>query len=502
MTTAFGGEAAVVRQRDRASLAVIAAAAVTAALIDILQLCRPGYLFGITPDVSVWLGAAIRLVHGAVPYRDFVFDQPPGIALLLSPFALLSNAVGTRDALAAVRLCTPFLAAANVVLVGRLVRHRGRRATIAACALMALYPAVLYAMNAGLLEPIEDLFCLGGLALMFEGAHLSAPRRIALGGGALGLAVAVKASAVAPVIVVVVLCAVMARRHLLPLVGGVVTGFAVPSLPFFILAPAAFVQGVAETQLARVPGTGRASLVNRLARITFGGRDVGVLAIVALAIALLYGAVVVAGLLRGHRRLTPFDWLALGAFAAVFAVQFATSEYYLQYPAFLAPFAAILLGLSTARLGPWRVNRLAVALCGAALLALVASEVTVVELSSSQDVGGAVDSVVPAGGCALSDDPRLLVTAGRFVSAVAGCTDMTDPFGTMLRFDGDPRGGVAAFRSALTHADYLVLDVTVRTWLVGPYAPLQTYVTANFRLHPSGPLNIYVRDGFSVTASP
>jgi hypothetical protein len=44
--------------------------------------------------------------------------------------------------------------------------------------------------------------------------------------------------------------------------------------------------------------------------------------------------------------------------------------------------------------------------------------------------------------------------------------------------------------------------VTARTWLVGPYAPLQTYVTANFRLHPSGPLNIYVRDGFSVAASP
>lgn len=122
--------------------------------IDALQLTRPGFLFGLTSDISDYLGAAVRLVSGSVPYRDFVFLQPPGIVVLLSPFAFVAHLIGTRDALAIVRLLTLIVAGANVLLVGRLVRHRGRLATLVACGLMALYPAERYALNAGLLEPI------------------------------------------------------------------------------------------------------------------------------------------------------------------------------------------------------------------------------------------------------------------------------------------------------------------------------------------------------------
>ena len=65
--------------------------AVLAAAITLYQLTRPGYLFGITPDISAWLGGSIRLVHGALPYRDFDLMQPPGFTLLASPFAFLSE---------------------------------------------------------------------------------------------------------------------------------------------------------------------------------------------------------------------------------------------------------------------------------------------------------------------------------------------------------------------------------------------------------------------------
>jgi hypothetical protein len=482
--------------------AIVATAALTAAVIDLLQVTRPGYLFGLTPDISVWFGAAVHLVHGAVPYRDFVFDQPPGTLLLLSPFGLLSNALGTRGALAAVRLCTPFLAAANVALAGRLVRHRGARAALAACFCMALYPAAVYALNGGLLEPIEDLLCLGCLALVFDADRLSGSRRILGGGVLLGLACTVKASAVAPVAVLVILVAVLARRRLAPLVGGAAAGFAIPSLPFFLLAPSAFVQDVVLTQLARFPGGARASIIDRLARMTFGGRPVGILAAVAVVIALLYCASVLAWLLWRRGRLTPLDWFALAAFGAVFAVQFATSQYFAQYAAFLAPFAAILLGLSLGRLGPRLVTRKVAALYAAALLAVVAGEVIVVEMSSTPDVAGSVTAVVPAGACATSDNPSILVTADRFVSAVPGCTEITDPFGTKLRFAGDPSGGVDAFRAALTHTDYLVLGVTAAQWLDGPYTPLRSYVADDFHLLRSGTLDIYVRDGFPVTGGP
>ena len=38
-------------------------------------------------DDGVYYSAATALVHGQLPYRDFLLLQPPGIAVLLAPFA-------------------------------------------------------------------------------------------------------------------------------------------------------------------------------------------------------------------------------------------------------------------------------------------------------------------------------------------------------------------------------------------------------------------------------
>ena len=72
------------------------------------------------------------------------------------------------------------------------------------------------------------------------------------------------------------------------------------------------------------------------------------------------------------------------------------------------------------RLGPRRITRSVAALYAAALLAAVACEVVVVELSSTPDVDASVTAVVPSGACSVSDNPSILVTADRFVSAVPG----------------------------------------------------------------------------------
>ncbi len=43
------------------------------------QLSRPGHLSGFTQyDDGVYFGNAVRLVHGAIAYRDFATVQPPG----------------------------------------------------------------------------------------------------------------------------------------------------------------------------------------------------------------------------------------------------------------------------------------------------------------------------------------------------------------------------------------------------------------------------------------
>ena len=187
----------------------------------------------------------------------------------------------------------------------------------------------------------------------------------------------------------------------------------------------------------------------------------------------------------------------LGTLAIMTAAQFATTQYYPQYPAFLAPFLAIVLGMALGRFASWHGRRIAwgVAVTGICVLAL--TQVRMVEGRSTMDVQRAVDSVVPAGACALADRPEFLVTSDRFVSSIAGCTQMVDPFGSFLAFAHDPSGGVATFRTAIVHADYLVLGIDINRWFGGSYAVLRGYVSDHFHIVAVAPLHIYVRDGFS-----
>jgi hypothetical protein len=480
------------RLGDRPTATVILLCALAAAALDALQLGRPGYLLGSTPDISVYLGAAVRLVHGVLPYRDFVLVQPPGSTLLLSPAALVSDLVGTRWVLGVLRLGTILVAAANVVLVGRLVRHRGRLQTLVACGVMAVLPAELYALNAGLLEPLVDLFCLLGAAIVFDrGARSASWRRWLIGGVALGFGVAVKLPAVVPALVLGAACLPEVRRRLVPFGGGVVVGFALPSGALFAAAPGSFFRDVVVSQLGRVPDASRASVATRLAGMTVGG---GGNAGVALTLALV--AVIVLGLAVRGRRKDASEWFAIASALLVAGVQFVPSQYYPQYSALLAPFLAMSLATAVDRIGALTGRPALVLAAVTALLGVVlAGQVVAVEASSVSDPAAAVDAVVPPGGCTLSDGPRVLVPSDRFVSTATGCTEMVDPFGTMLTFAGDPGAGVAVFRAAIAHADYLVLTGSVAGWLNGPYTPLQAVVGADFHLVRSGGLWIYVRDG-------
>ncbi|MGD0448022.1 MAG: hypothetical protein ABSB36_05315 [Candidatus Dormibacteria bacterium] len=479
----------------RQNATVVALCAVIAAALDALQLSRPGYLLGGTPDISVYLGTAIRLVHGALPYRDFVLVQPPGSTLLLSPAALLSELVGTRWALGALRLGTILVAAANVLLVGGLVRHHGRLQTLVACGVMAVLPAEVYALNAGLLEPLVDLFCLLGAAIVFDrGAPSTSWRRWVIGGASVGFGIAVKLPAVVPALVLGAVCLPDLRRRLVPFAGGVVAGFALPSAAFFAAAPGSFIRDVVVSQLGRVPGGSRGSALIRLAGMTVGR---GSNPAVALTLAVL--AVTVLGLAVRGRRRDASEWFAIACALLVGAVQFLPSQYYPQYAALLAPFLAMSLATAVDRLSA-AIKRPALvpAAVTAMLLVALAGQVVAVEVSSVSDPAAAVQAVVPPGACTLSNGPRVLVPSDRFVSTAPGCTEMVDAFGTMLSFAGDPDAGVADLRTAVSHADYLVLTSSAAGWLTGPYTPLQALVAGDFRLVRSGDLWVYVRDGHRV----
>lgn len=513
--SAGSAEAQRDHSRDPFVRAVIAACALVAVGLDALQLSRPGYLFGRTADIGVYLSAAAGLVHGILPYRGFVMVQPPGIALLLGPAGLLSGVTGSRDALAAIRLAGVAVAAANVLLVGGLVRHRGRLAALVASGLMALYPAETYALNAGLLDPLVDLLCLAGASLVFAGGRFTgSSRHRLLGGVLLGVALTVKLTAIVPLLAIVAVAIWRTRRRSLPLLAGTALGFAVPSLPFLVASPGGFVRDVLLAQLARLPAAGRVPLASRLAEMTFGGGE-GV-AIAAAAIAL---GLVAAGCLFQPRRRSDLEWFAVIAAAAVAAVQLVPAQYYPQYAALLAPFWALALGLAAERLvatararqraragrpspaAPPPLARrsagvpdagFAVALV--ALLALLAWRSTATWGMATTDPGPAVDAVVPSQSCTLSDAPALLAPSDRISSDEPGCAAMVDPYGTMLAYSGDTVSGVALFRDALARSDYVVLDESLASWLSGAYAPLRGEVTAGFHLVRSTGLLIYVRD--------
>jgi hypothetical protein len=186
--------------------AIIAAATALGLGLRLYQLARPGHLLGATEyDDGADFGAALRLVHGAIPYRDFITVQPPGITVVMIPAALVSKLTSAAWAMAAARILTAAAGAAGVLLGGLLVRHRGILAVIVTCGILAVYPGSVQSAHTVLLEPWLVLGCLAGAVAVFDGDQLATGRRLAWGGAALGFAGALKVWAIIPVAVILAL---------------------------------------------------------------------------------------------------------------------------------------------------------------------------------------------------------------------------------------------------------------------------------------------------------
>jgi alpha-1,2-mannosyltransferase len=489
------------RRPAPANAAIAAVSAVLAAGITLYQLSRPGFLFGITPDISVWLGASVRLIHGAIPYRDFDLVQPPGFTLLATPFAALSELVGTRDALAVLRLCTPLLAAGSVLLIAKVMWHRGRGALIVACGVMAFFPAELYALRSGLLESVVDFFCLAALAIIFVGdALVSSRRRLFLGGVVFGIAGLVKSPAIVPVLVILALTLPQLRGRLAPLLLGVVAGFGIPTLPFFVLAPGSFLRDVL-SPLTYIPVADRVSITARLSELTGASAIGGSAAVAIVGTVVLIAIVVAAFTVPPRRKPSSLEWFAIGTSVLAAIAQLGPAYYYPQYAAFMAPFIALLVGISLARLLEHRSARLALVVGFAAMAALCISQFVAVHGESTSDIAGVVDGVVPAGACVLSDAPSKLVTTNRFVAAAPGCNDMIDPEGATLSFGRGSVGAERLWTVEVEESDYLVTSTQFADWDIPPDAALRAYVSAHFQLVRVSGLLFYVRDGFPYGAS-
>jgi alpha-1,2-mannosyltransferase len=516
-------------------------ATVIALGIRLFTLSRPGFLTSSTEyDDGVYLGAAIRLTQGVLPYRDFAFVQPPGILLLMSPVAVFSRLTSTVDGMALARVLTALASAACVPLVGHLVRYRGTLVTALTCAILAIYPPDIASAHTLLLEPWMNLLCLLGANAAFSSGRLAArPGRLAWAGVAIGVAGAVKFWAGAPAVVLLVICLItrdeLRRRRTVAYLGALAGGFIIPLAPFFFSAPAAFVKSTIFYQAARVGTytplslrlahiTGLIDILNYHGTIslTAGGNSLfadGVIADTAPAIphllpylaTLVLAAVIAAGFLVGRRDTTTAEWFALATSIMALAAILGYSAFFYHYPAFPGPWLAIIAGVALGHLCGLLSVTLRTAATG--LVAVVLAAVAILQLTEVAQVTvptgiGQIDALIPPGACVVSDTVSFTIAANRFTAAKPGCPVVIDSLATtlVLTHGVSVQGGadkdasaVTAWRDILLRAQYVWMSTN--HWRRIPFGwntPQWTWFTDHFRqiapAAPAGQNSTYLPD--------
>jgi hypothetical protein len=476
-------------------------------------------------DDGSYFGSAVRLVHGVLPYRDFVFVQPPGITLLMTPVALLSKVTGTDTGLAIARILTVLAGAAGTALAGLLVRHRGTLAALIATGIVAVYADSVASSHTLLVEPWVVLFCLLGAVAVFDGdSFTSSRRRLAGGGLAFGFAGLIEAWAIVPVLILLLLMIRNVRRTLTWL-AGLAAGFLLPVAPFAALAPREFFHGVITAQIGGREGAIRVPLYFRIRHMAGFANYPDLKHVLVLAVAAaLAGFIVVATLLASGlaRKLPPLlDWFAYGTTAAIVAMFLWPSQFHYHFSGFLAPFFGLSLALPAARLVAVLRDRTArapmagrtiAALAGTAAAAVLAAG-TVSQVSFEHtllplapiDAMAIGKSIIPPGACVLADNVAYTITANRFVNSKPGCPTVDDGTGANFALShglaaetgaGRVPQVAAMWRSALTHADYLWFTSLYNHRIAWTPA-LRSYVDANFvRVRPDvAKFRLYVRKG-------
>jgi hypothetical protein len=509
-----------------AGLAMLAATLLALA-IRLYTLTRPGYLTGATEyDDGVYLGGAIRLLQGSLPYHDFAFVQPPGILLLMAPVAVLAKIGATTHAMAAARLLTTAASTACVPLAGSLVRYRGVLVTVVTCGLLAIYPDDVATAHTLILEPWLNLFCLLGVCIAFRRGRLASSRRLLWAGVAIGFAGAVKYWAALPAVLLLAVCLLTGngwtgrfrRAGIYTL--GVIAGFVVAVLPFFAFAPAAFVRSTLFDQAARagtyVPVSLRLAHLTGLIDVLNGKGHFSLTAGVhslfsssgaaatpnasvgwlPYVVALLGAGVLAVGYLREPGRPSPLEWYVLATAVATVAAVLGYSAFFYHYPAFAAPWLALSFGCAGGSLASgfagWpQVRRAIIGCCAVVVVAVAAFQVN--ELSGLRATSVYPDRVlIPAGSCVVSDEISLAIAANRLTAARPGCPDVLDGLAqTLVLSNGvSVQGGaaahpdvVAAWQSILSRADYVWLSPNnarripwtpgLTSWFDAHFQPLQ-----------------------------
>lgn len=373
-------------------------------------------------DDGVYFAAAHAIVAGQVPYRDFVLLHPPGLPLLLTPFALLGHVVGDANGWAGARLFMMALGAASAMVAVLIGRRFGRVAAIGGGLLYAVWVPAINGETSTLLECMPNLLLLTALAVLGsprlrsgrsqrgQSGQVACPL---VAGAALGLGTTIKIWGLAPLAVVLVWQLIEdGRRRSAVVLGGAVAAVVAVCVVPFALAPARMTQLVVSDQLQRAYT--KATLLDRLADFTPVHRlapHAGFPLLVGLvAVVLMVGLGAAAFAVR-QRPARVFVALLLVQ-GAVLCV---SPPYFTHYGAYLAPAAVLTAAVGAQglvdRVGPsprWRPLTV-----GGLVALLLAAAVPVVTRPYFTPYDTARISAVLAGRhCVAADSPGALALAG------------------------------------------------------------------------------------------
>lgn len=498
---------------------IIALTTLLALAIRLFTLTRPGYLTGVTEyDDGVYLGGAVRMIEGAMPYKDFALVQPPGILLLMTPVALIAKVTTTVKGLALARLLTALASTACVPLAGNLVRYRGTVVTLVTCGALTIYPDDIATAHTLMLEPWLNLFCLLAMNAAFRRGSLARPGRLAWAGLALGFAGTIKFWAIAPAAVLFVLCLLTAdqraarMRAYLPTLAA---GFIVPLAPFLLAAPVTFIRSTITDQAARTGSevslgvrlaniTGLIDILNNKGKISLNAGPHSMFAAGAssnlsesssvgwlpvMLTAALVALIAVCYALQS-RRLSQLEWLALITTILATAAILYYSAFFYHYPDFPAPWLALTLGGAAGILAghpSWRL----IVIRGVAVAIVLIAALQIREMfPMRQSTAEGMAHRIPAGSCVVTDEASLTIAADRFTGQPPGCPIIIDSLASTLVLSNGVsiQGGadqmpqvVAAWESWLGKADYVWLSASHGSKRRIPWTPALTdWFNANF----------------------
>ena len=227
----------------------------TAIVVRLTGALRGSGLHGIgNYDDGVHFAAALGLVNGLLPYRDFLLLHPPGVVLVLAPFAALSWLIGEPDAMVVARLVWMVLGGLNAALCGVALRPIGVAAGLIGALFYALFQPAIYVEHTTLLEaPATTVLLLAIVLIRLLGSSPGVkPAHYLAAGFLIGLSPVLKIWGVVAVLVLVI--AVRVRRGRRPamtmLVGAVATCTAA-CLPFFLAAPGEMWRMIVVAQVGR-----------------------------------------------------------------------------------------------------------------------------------------------------------------------------------------------------------------------------------------------------------